>query len=104
YYRWWTLRKHIKQTPVGHVMTEFLVDRPYADQYNMIACAMGHHVMEARWLHDQRYLDEYIHVWFRGNEGGPMKKVNAFSNWISDALLQKYYVDGNREYLLDLMP
>ena len=27
YYRWWTLRKHIKETPVGYGMTEFLVDR-----------------------------------------------------------------------------
>jgi rhamnogalacturonyl hydrolase YesR len=104
YYRWWTLRKHIKQTPKGYVMTEFLVDRSYADQYNMIACAMGHHVMEARWLRNSQYLDEYIHVWFRGKEGAPMKKLNSFSNWISDALIQKYYVDGDRDYLLDMMP
>lgn len=104
YYRWWTLRKHIKKTPVGHIFTEFLVDRPYADKYNLIACAMGHHVMEARWLHDTRYVDEYMHVWFRGNDGAAMPKINAFSNWISDALLQKYYVDGNKDYLLDLMP
>ena len=25
YFRWWTLRKHIKQTPVGYAITEFLV-------------------------------------------------------------------------------
>ncbi len=25
YYRWWTLRKHIKETPRGYVITEFLV-------------------------------------------------------------------------------
>ena len=37
YYRWWTLRKHIKQTPVGYGMTEFLVNRSYADKYNLIA-------------------------------------------------------------------
>nr|MDA3880541.1 hypothetical protein [Prolixibacteraceae bacterium] len=24
-YRWWTLRKHIKETPVGYAFTEFLV-------------------------------------------------------------------------------
>ena len=62
YFRWWNLRKHIKVTPVGYVMTEFLVNRSYADKYNMIACAMGHHIMESRWLHNSRYLDEYIHV------------------------------------------
>ena len=25
YYRWWTLRKHIIQTPTGYAFTEFLV-------------------------------------------------------------------------------
>ena len=46
YYRWWTLRKHIKETPVGYGMTEFLVNRSYADKYNLIACAIGHHIYE----------------------------------------------------------
>ena len=49
YYRWWTLRKHIEETPVGYAFTEFLVQRSYADKYNLIACAIGHHIMEARW-------------------------------------------------------
>ena len=42
YYRWWSLRKHIKETPVGYGMTEFLVQRSYSDKYNLIACAIGH--------------------------------------------------------------
>ena len=33
YYRWWSLRKHIKETPVGYGMTEFLVQRSYSDKY-----------------------------------------------------------------------
>ena len=24
YYRWWTFRKHIKQTPAGRIVTEFI--------------------------------------------------------------------------------
>ena len=44
YYRWWTLRKHIKNTPVGYAMTEFLVPRSYADKYNLISSALGHHI------------------------------------------------------------
>ncbi len=40
YYRWWTLRKHIKKTEKGFVFTEFLVQRSYADKYNLISkCA-----------------------------------------------------------------
>ncbi len=55
YFRWWTLRKHIIKTPVGLALTEFLINRSYADKYNLIACAFGHHLNEARWLHDQRW-------------------------------------------------
>ncbi|MEO5561863.1 MAG: glycoside hydrolase, partial [Chitinophagaceae bacterium] len=69
YYRWWTIRKHIKKTEKGFVFTEFLVQRSYADKYNMISAALGHHIYEARWLHDKKYLDNNIMVWFRGNDG-----------------------------------
>jgi len=103
-YRWWTLRKHIKETPVGYAMTEFLIDRSYADKYNLIACAMGHHIMESRWLHDSKYVDDYVHVWFRGNEGKPMNKLHKFSNWTADALYEKFMVDGDKEYMLDMLP
>jgi hypothetical protein len=104
YYRWWTLRKHIKETPVGYAMTEFLVERSYSDKYNLIACAIGHHIYESRWLHDSKYLDEYIHVWYRGNEGKPMKKLHKFSSYTPHALYDRYLVDGNKEYLVDLLP
>lgn len=104
YYRWWTLRKHIKQTPVGLAMTEFLVTRSYADQYNLIACALGHHIYESRWLRDQKFLDQYIHVWFRGNGGQPMKKMTKFSSWAADAILNRYKVNGDKEYMLNMLP
>nr|WP_320037755.1 glycosyl hydrolase family 65 protein [uncultured Bacteroides sp.] len=104
YYRWWTLRKHLKQTPVGYAFTEFLVPRTYADQYNLIASAFGHHIYESRWLRDQKFLDQYIHVWFRGNGGQPMKKLATFSSWAADAILNRYKVNGNKEYMLDMLP
>ncbi len=66
YYRWWTLRKHIKRTLLGYAFTEFLVNRSYADKYNLISCALGHHLYEGRWLHDQQYLDQYVQVWYKG--------------------------------------
>lgn len=104
YFRWWTLRKHIKETPVGYAFTEFLVQRTYADKYNLISCALGHHIMEARWLHDPRYLDQYVHVWYRGNEGKPMAKMHRFSSWTADALYQKYLVDSNAAYVTNMFP
>lgn len=102
YYRWWSLRKHIKKTPVGYGMTEFLVQRSYSDKYNLIACAIGHHIYESRWLRNPEYLDQIIHTWYRGNEGGAMKKMNKFSSWNADAVLARYMVDGDKDFLLDM--
>jgi hypothetical protein len=105
YYRWWTLRKHIKKTPVGYGMTEFLVQRSYADKYNLIACAVGHHIMESRWLRDPQYLDGIVNTWLRGNfdpktggdsiHGGPMRKLDNFSSWMPYAMWQRVLVSGD---------
>ncbi len=102
YYRWWTLRKHIKQTPVGYGMTEFLVPRSYADKYNLISSAVGHHVRESRWLRDDRYLDEALHTWYRGNEGKPMAKFSKFSSWVPSQIWERYLVNLDKEYVTDL--
>ena len=104
YYRWWSLRKHIKETPKGYGMTEFLVNRPYADKYNLISCALGHHIYESRWLHNPEYLNQYVHIWFRGNKGKPMERLRKFSSWTANALYNKYLVDGDKAYLLDMFP
>lgn len=104
YYRWWTARKHIKETPVGYGITEFLVERSYADKYNLISCALSHHIHEFRWLHDSKYINQAVHTWFRGNDGKPMKKLRSFSSWTAASLWNKYLVDNDEEYLLDLYP
>ncbi|MCL2028293.1 MAG: six-hairpin glycosidase [Bacteroidales bacterium] len=104
YYRWWSLRKHIKETPIGFVMTEFIIPRSHGDQYNMISCALGHHIYESRWLHNSEYINQNVRAWFRGNEGKPMAKLRAFSSWTADALYNKYKVDANKDFLLDMYP
>lgn len=103
YYRWWTLRKHIKETPVGYGMTEFLVNRSYADKYNLISCALGHHIYESRWLRDTTYLNQIIRTWYRGNEGKPMARMMNFSSWNTDAMLNRFYVSGDTVFLLDML-
>ena len=104
YYRWWTLRKHIKRTPVGYGMTEFLVQRSYADRYNLIACAIGHHIMESRWLRDTTYLKQILNTWYHGNDGKPMQKMTKFSSWNPAAALEAYKLWGDKEWLLGMMP
>ena len=38
YFRWWTFRKHLKKTPEGFIVTEFLPDVSWAGKYNGICC------------------------------------------------------------------
>ncbi len=104
YYRWWTLRKHIKRTPAGYGMTEFLVDRSYADRYNLIACAIGHHIMESRWLRDTTYLHQILHTWYYGNDGQAMTKMNKFSSWNPAAIYEIWKVQGDTAFMLGLKP
>ena len=104
YFRWWTLRKHIKQTPVGYAMTEFLVNRSYADQYNLIASGVGHHIHESRWLRDTTYLDQIINTWYHGNDGQPMKKIVNYSSWIAHSLWGRYMVDGRKDWIISMLP
>lgn len=104
YYRWWTLRKHIKNTEKGFVFTEFLVQRSYADKYNLISSGLGHHIYESRWLHDKRYMDNNLLVWYRGNDGGAMKKLRFYSSWNIDAIYNRYLVNNDRFFVINLMP
>src|SRR4051812_5091696 len=104
YYRWWTLRKHIKQTPIGFAITEFLVPRSYADKYNLIGSALGHHIYEARWLRDSKYLNDNFQIWYRGNEGKPMNRLHTFSSWNIYALYNRYLVNGDSSWLLNMLP
>ena len=104
YYRWWTLRKHIEQTPVGYAMTEFLVNRNYADKWKLISSGVGHHIHESRWLRDSTYLDQIVRTWYKGNEGRPMAKLLKYSSWIAHSLWQRHMVDGRKQWYVDLLP
>lgn len=104
YYRWWTLRKHIKKTEKGFVFTEFLIQRSYADKYNLIASALGHHIYESRWLHDKKYMDDNLKIWYRGNDGKPLKKLRFYSSWNMDAIFNRYLVNNDKKFVIDLLP
>jgi hypothetical protein len=104
YYRWWTYRKHIKQTPAGFVLTEFITQVGHSGEYNTISCALGHHIMEGRWLKNRQYLDDYILFWLRGNDSAPQAHFHKFSSWLADAVYQRYLVDYNKAFVIDLLP
>lgn len=101
YYRWWTFRKHIKKTPDGFLITEFLKPVNHASQYNSLSCALGHHIAEGRWLHDPQFVDQDIHFWLRTGDGGGIRKnLHQFSGWTAAAVYGRWLVNGNREFLL----
>ena len=99
YYRWWSFRKHIENTPQGYGITEFLVKRSYADRYNLIACAIGHHVMEARWLHNPEYIQQDLNLWYKGNDGKPLPKMEKFSSWNPAAIFEAWKVMDNTQFV-----
>ncbi len=101
YFRWWTFRKHIKQTPAGFIITEFLKPVSHAGEYNSLSCAFGHHVEEGRWLHDREFLEQDIHFWLRsGENGGLRKNFHQFSGWAAAAIYDRWLADGNRDSLV----
>ena len=103
YFRWWTYRKHIKATPAGAIVTEFLPPVRHAGSFNSISCAFGHHLVEGRWLREQRFLDEYTRFWFRMNGGKPEPRFHRYSSWAAAAIRDRWLVTGDIELPLDLL-
>jgi len=113
YFRWWTYRKHIKKTPVGFIVTEFLKPVNHASEYNALSCALGHHIAEGRWLHDPQYVDGDVAFWLRTGENGAVaakdaslsggtirKNLHQFSGWTAAALHDRWLADGRTDALL----
>ena len=103
YFRWWSFRKHLVQTPGGFIITEFLTPVRHADVFNAISCAVGFHLAEGRWLHDQAYLDDYTTFWLRGNGGQPQKKIHSYSSWMEAAAYNRFLVTGDKTFLTNLL-
>jgi hypothetical protein len=98
YFRWWTFRKHLRQTPSGWVITEFLPKVPWSGEYNTISCAAGHHIREARWLRDRTYVEDYIRFWLQ-KEGR-----NVYSSWLPDAVWAYCTTIGDYRLAKELLP
>ncbi len=97
YFRWWVYRKHIKKTPKGYIITEFLPTVPWAGPYNSINCASGFHIREGRWLkHAAEYLEDYIMFWL--NEDGESR---SYSCWLAYAIWEYCSLKGDYRIALD---
>jgi hypothetical protein len=99
YYRWWTFRKHIKQTTDGYVITEFMPNVPWSRKYNSISCPAVHHFREGRWLHNPAFTWDYGNFWLRGG-GDPY----VYSFPIAESFLQMQMVHPNDSLLVSYLP
>jgi hypothetical protein len=98
YFRWWIYRKHIRHTPDGYVVTEFLPLVGHAMQHNTINCPVGHHLYEGRWIKDTRYLDEYIRFMLTAGD------LHQYSCWFADAVYQRFLVHPEHDFVISLLP
>jgi len=100
WYRWWALRKHLRTEPTSkrYVFTEFLTKpRP-------VSSALGHHLMEGRWLRDQSFHDDYVLYWLRGAaENKPQGHLHKYSQWLQYALWQRWLVTQDTATLVGLL-
>lgn len=99
HFRWWTYRKHIRETPDGFVITEFLPQVGWSGRHNTISCPAGHHFREGRWIRNPRYLDDYAVFWFR--KGGAPRH---YSFWAADSIHQLALARGDFSLAIDLLP
>ncbi len=81
--------RHVKETPSGRVITEFLPDVRWAGIYNTISCAAAHHFREGRWMHETDILEEYARFWC--TDGNP----RLYSFPIADSILELIKVTGD---------
>jgi len=99
YFRWYSFQKHIRQTPDGLVIDEFLDDVPWAGKYNTINAAAQHHLREARWLRDPVYADQYSRFWF-----SPDGEPRRYSFPVADAIYSVFLANGNESSPVALLP
>ncbi|MDT3404527.1 MGH1-like glycoside hydrolase domain-containing protein [Mucilaginibacter terrae] len=104
YYRWWAMRKHLKQTPDGFVFTEFITPVNHAGKYNTVSSALGHHIYEGRWLRDAKYINDYINFWLYVDPKTPKPHLRNFSSWLQNAVYNYYLVNGNKPMVQKLLP
>lgn len=99
YYRWWAFRKHLKQTPDGFVFTEFITPVGHAGKHNTVSSGLGHHIYEGRWLHDQKYINDYISFWLYVDKQTAKPHLHAFSSWLQNAIYSRYLVNFDKSFI-----
>lgn len=104
YFRWWSFRKHLVQTPFGFIFTEFITPVKFGGAFNGISSATGHQVYEGRWLRNAAYIEQYAAYWMFGDPQQKKPVFHKFSTWIDDAVYGLYLVKNNSAYVERMLP
>lgn len=99
WFRWWALRKQLRKDPG----TGRFVFGEFINRARPVSSALGHHLMEGRWLRDQAYHDDYVLYWFRGKDGQPVDHFHRFSQWVHHALWSRWLVTQDTAALTGLL-
>ncbi|MBQ3746339.1 MAG: hypothetical protein II863_02880, partial [Kiritimatiellae bacterium] len=98
-FRWRAFGRHCVKTPEGWVVTEFLPKVGWAGKYNTIVCAAGHHLREARWMHDASVAADYARFWFGTNGAHRVK----YCTWLGSSLVDVVRVTGDASTAVELL-
>lgn len=88
-YRCELYQRHVKETPDGCVVTEFLPNVGWAGKHNTINCPAMHHIRDGRWLHETNVMTDYIKFWCTA--GSP----RSYSFPLSDSTSELEKVTGD---------
>jgi len=99
YFRWYSFQKHIRHTPDGYIIDEFLDNVPWAGKFNSINCAATDHLKEARWLRDTTYAEQDARFWF-----SPDGEPRRYSFAAADSIYSVYLSNGDKELVTGLLP
>lgn len=99
YFRWWTYRKHIKETKEGLLISEFLPLVYWSGAYNTINCASGFHIREGRWLRESRdIIKNYISFWLYGSG-----ESHSYSCWLAWAVWEYALVTDDKQFAVNIL-
>jgi hypothetical protein len=99
YFRWYSFQKHIRMTPDGWIIDEFLDNVPWAGKFNAINMAAEAQIREARWLRDPRFANEDANFWC-----GPDGEPRRYSLALADTVYQLYLSSGDKQFAIRLLP
>ncbi len=93
-FRTWVMRKHIRKTDAGFLITEFLPDVYWAGKYNTINAPLVHHLNEFRWLKNADDFLDYISFFIKGEGSAYSYHVPALKE-----MCDFCFVTGNERFL-----